>query len=50
MTDAHVNPANPERSPVLRVSADTAMRYRPDFVFHLGDNIQTVAPPTAARR
>ena len=42
MTDAHVNPANPERSPVLRVSADTAMRYRPDFVFHLGDNIQTV--------
>lgn len=42
MTDAHVNPANPERSPVLRVSADTAARYEPDFVFHLGDNIQTV--------
>lgn len=42
MTDAHVNPANPERSPVLRVSADTASRYKPDFVLHLGDNIQTV--------
>ena len=42
MTDAHVNPANPDRSPVLRVSADTASRYKPDFVLHLGDNIQTV--------
>lgn len=42
MTDAHVNPANPERSPVLRMSADTALRYEPDFVFYLGDNIQTV--------
>lgn len=42
MTDAHVNPLNPERNPVLRASADMAARYRPDFVFSLGDNIQTV--------
>lgn len=43
MTDAHVNPLNPERNIVLRTSADVAARLRPDFVFHMGDNIQTVA-------
>ncbi len=43
MTDAHVNPLNPERNIVLRTCADAAARLRPDFVFHMGDNIQTVA-------
>lgn len=42
MTDAHVNPTNPERSPVLRATADTAATFNPDFVLHLGDNMQTV--------
>ena len=43
MTDAHVNPLNPERNIVLRTCADAAAALRPDFVFHMGDNIQTVA-------
>lgn len=43
MTDAHVNPLNPERNIVLRTCADVADRLNPDFVFHMGDNIQTVA-------
>lgn len=42
MTDAHVSPVYPERSTVLRASADTVARYNPDFVMHLGDNIHTI--------
>ncbi len=42
MADAHINPGNPERNAVLRSSADTAALARPDFVLHMGDNIQTI--------
>lgn len=42
MTDAHINPSNPERDPILRALSDTATLYKPDLVLHLGDNIQTV--------
>jgi|WetSurMetagenome_2_1015567.scaffolds.fasta_scaffold20728_3 hypothetical protein len=41
LSDAHITPSHPERLEILTKTSSSILNRRPDFLFILGDNIQT---------